>query len=358
MYSRSNDVDFDVDDAWDEVDAPLPVWSEGIVDYSAANEYVRAHYGLSRYFDRDDNSTEQFHDARLVQKQYADEKEMLKNNGLVLMDSPAAPTSFNWSELKQIGDHYLPELERLVAALFPSTLMYCFWNPMIRGESYNISREENNGTPTANTASMLHIDTDVGAYESIDDLLDIIKNNKVYSNLNSKSSTENEMQEFSDAIIHRNKRFAIVNFWRNIGDTPAVRAPLAILSTRYDNSKAEAVAFPTASPDMNASKWYVFPNATKDEVIVFLQYDRFLSQPSDLWHCAVSPQRYSSTELDQESYKQLPPRRSFDIRALIVFDEIVLDELDRFKPTRTKPFLSFEESGCFCDEQAAKSGKT
>ena len=94
----------------------------------------------------------------------------------------------------------------------------------------------------------------------------------------------------------------------------------------------------------------MFPNTTKDEVIVFYQYDRNVLQPSDLWHCAISTTR--GRESNNEFMHQ--PRKSFDIRAFIVLNETVPDEFDRFSPDRTRPILSFEESGCFCDEQAKR----
>ena len=59
-------------------------------------------------------------------------------------------------------------------------------------------------------------------------------------------------------------------------------------------------------------------------------------------------------------------RASFDIRAFVIFEEKIhtasdLDNdedvslnNDRFRPDRLRPMLSFEESGCFCDDQAAK----
>ena len=154
---------------------------------------------------------------------------------------------------------------------------------------------------------------------------------------------QTDVKDVADAIIHGRQRFAVVNFWRNIGDAPVTSAPLAILSTRYDKQQ---LAFPNARPDMERSKWYVFPNATRDEVIVFYQYDRNLTQPSDLWHCAISTQ-------SSEKNEQYSERRSFDIRAFVVLDESVPEELDRFSSNRTRPVLTLDESGCFCDEQAA-----
>jgi hypothetical protein len=55
---------------------------------------------------------------------------------------------------------------------------YCFWNPMMRGETYEMScHGEQKKTPTANTASMVHIETDVGAFD-IHDFLQIIEKNR------------------------------------------------------------------------------------------------------------------------------------------------------------------------------------
>ena len=129
------------------------------------------------------------------------------------------------------------------------------------------------------------------------------------------------------------KRFALLNFWWNIGDTTVVRAPLAILSVRYDKS----MAFPNVFPNMNVSKWYVFPNICKDEVIVFYQYDCMLSQSSDLWHYAVTAKNWKMASQD---YHQLSPWKSFDIQALIIFEESAPLERYRFAPNIT--------SQCFC----------
>jgi hypothetical protein len=67
-------------------------------------------------------------------------------------------------------------------------------------------------------------------------------------------------------------------------------------------------------------------------------------QTSDLFHCAICTKDDNLRER----------RTSFDIRALIVLNEDVPEELDRYRDGRTRPVLSFEESGCFCDQQAEK----
>lgn len=217
---------------------------------------------------------------------------------------------------------------------------------MLRGTELEMSRTENglDDIPTANIASLVHIDTDVGAYESIEDVLNIVDKNKLQSPTQSNSNKFNK-EDVANDIIKNNRRFAIINFWRNIGEEPVSNSPLAILSTIYDNNTK---AFPNEQPNMNKSKWYTFPNATHDEVIVFYQYDRNVQQRSDLWHCAIS------TPASTESSSCTKPRKSFDIRAFVLLDECVPNEVDRFSSDRTRPILNFEESGCFCDAQAEK----
>lgn len=328
------------------------------MDYSGANEYIQSHYNQSNYFPAN-QSNENIHNGRNLLIQYthknknvdsSNEVEMLHDHGLTLIPSPSNHS--NWNDLQEISQNHLPELERIVSNLFPNNIMYCFWNPMVRGNEYNISRDENKSisTPTANIASLVHIDTDVGAYESLDDFLSLIENNQICHKNSQKSAPSFDKPAFMNAIGQENKRFAIVNFWRNTSDDPVECYPLAILSTRYDTSHtAMAMSFPDAMPDMNKSYWYLFPQVTKDEVIVFYQYDRLMTQQSDLWHGAIS-----IDEGNTVGSKRITRRESFDIRMLIVLDEQVPPELDRFHPYRKRPILSLEESGCFCDEQAEK----
>lgn len=309
----------------------IPILCSAILDYSAVNEYTKAHY-QSALFHRD-RVEERIYDGRSLQSRFADEKEMLANNGLVILASPL-PDEIEWTRVQDIQRHYIPVLEKIIQNLFPdsSYMGCCFWNPMLRGETYTISRPRGNQTPTSNIAPMVHIDTDVGAFD-LKDFLDIVDKNSVYQ-------SDESFTRLATEAIERNKRFVILNFWRNIGDEPVSSSPLALYSTRYGNT---TLAFPDVIP-LEDSKWYSFPNATKDEVIVFYQYDRNVLQISDLFHCAITAND------DCVSVG----RRSFDIRALVLLDKDVPNELDRYRRNRTRPVLSFEESGCFCDEQAAK----
>ena len=102
--------------------------------------------------------------------------------------------------------------------------------------------------------------------------------------------------------------------------------------------------FPKAKPDPVSSRWYTYPEMTPHELLVFKQYDRDGSYPSDIWHCALK------SIADPSS----PPRESFDIRAFVLFATTVDPKKDRFSADRVRPILDYEASGEFCDAQAEK----
>mmetsp|Transcript_6321 Transcript_6321/g.13121 ORF Transcript_6321/g.13121 Transcript_6321/m.13121 type:complete len:99 (+) Transcript_6321:152-448(+) len=82
-----------------------------------------------------------------------------------------------------------------------------------------------------------------------------------------------------------------------------------------------------------------------DEVLLFTQYDRKLGRPSELWHAAL-PELVDGPEADA------PPRRSLEVRALVVLDERLPLALDRWRPLEhSRPALTRSESGEFCGEQ-------
>ena len=234
--------------------------------------------------------------------------------------------------------------------------------------------DDERSIPTANVASAVHIDTDAGAYDSIDEFLAIVEKNQV-KRQGTGDSKKFDIIKFKRKMSKNRKRFAKVNFWRNTNRRePVTTSPLVILSTRYkhgsdittnvgkESTKNKKIAvscqisaFPNSRRDLEQSKWYTFPNMTSDEVLVFYQYDRSVTQPSDLWHFAISIEDNRAQHAEAISKKS--PRESFGILALVVFDEIVDKDKDRFHPVRLRPVLSFEESGCFCDEQAEKRSR-
>ena len=333
------------------------------IDYSAANEYIAEHYthvvfdeyddGIF-YFNDNVHPNEPIYNARHGVISHASSSSSLstseelhfvppnlERDGFTLLQAPSMVT--NWKDLRQIKSVYRQELQHLlVKDLFANEELahVVIWNPMFRGEHETVSNVERDMTqpnpPTSPTAGMVHIDQDVGAYD-VEQILRLIQNNRLME------EDANVFPEILELVNHGN-RFAIINFWRNAGTEPIRRHPLAVFSPQYTMSSKEDLYFPNAKPDPVSSRWYTYPEMSPEELLVFKQYDRDGSKPSDIWHCAL-------TSIADES---APPRESFDIRALVVFASKVEPRNDRFGVNRVRPILDYEQSGEFCDAQAEK----
>jgi hypothetical protein len=80
---------------------------------------------------------------------------------------------------------------------------------------------------------------------------------------------------------------------------------------------------------------------------------------SDIWHCALTVHRLlvdeegTTNKSNQQTRQPNVPRKSFDIKAMVVLKETVPSNLDRFQAA-TRPLLTWEESGVFCNAQAQR----
>ena len=352
----------------EKIDLNKKPWCYHPIDYSAANEFIQEHYHHifddNLYFEQgvesgpfDENNhdknkpMEPIYNARngIPNRNFA--QATIPDDGFTLLRAPSQVR--DWTDLQDIKSTYLRELETLILMKILSkdeveNLSHVvFWNPMFRGEKQTVSNVERNMNhahpPTSPTAGMVHIDQDVGAYDA-QDIVRLIKNNAIVMD----DREETDFEEIVEAV-ENGHRFAIINFWRNADpDNPIRRQPLAVYSPYYNQqNKEQPERFPNAKPDTEESCWYTYPEMTTDEVLVFKQYDRDASYPSDVWHCALK------SIIDETA----PPRKSFDIRAFLVFQtKPQSDSSDRFSEQRIRPVLNYEESGEFCNQQAAKRG--
>lgn len=147
-------------------------------------------------------------------------------------------------------------------------------------------------------------------------------------------SVQNALSTF-DMIAkgeQRDGRFAVVNTWRNIADTPIERQYLAVCDGRsvtapddfvqvdvYNFAAEGAGAKPSQSYHMDPSRvtvpghrWWYYPAMKKDDILIFMQYDSHVSTPSRYcFHTAVPDPR--------PAYKDKPPRESCESRCLVFF---------------------------------------
>ena len=260
-------------------------------------------------------------------------------------------TVSDWTDMDQVVSKYLPKRafssgngdnEAGGGSAISHVL---FYQPMVRGEKVEM------GTKTSPVASLVHIDTDIGAHDT-EGIVRLVERNRIVASARGGDDEETIFpRKELISIISKGARFAIVNAWRGISSNgkPVGRAHLGLLSPQYASNQSlprRHRCYPALRPKRPESRWYTYPQMGPDEVLLFKQYDRRVDRVSDLWHCAlpVFPG-------EEES----PPRMSFDCRALVVFEnEMVPKDIDRYCEDRLRPSLTLEESGCFCDEQADK----
>jgi len=144
----------------------------------------------------------------------------------------------------------------------------------------------------------------------------------VYSHTRKRSLTT---EDFNDLAI---RRFAFINVWRSIADTPVEVSPLAMCDT---NSVPESdfflyeLFFPDRTGENyslkfnEAHKWYYYPKMVKDECLVFKVYDQPYDGPRFVFHTAFD---------DPMTKPDSPPRRSIEIRTVAFFDDDVDDAGD------------------------------
>ena len=329
-------------------------WCRTEIDYSAANDFVQSYYGdqISQpYFATPENKgtkVEPIYNGRVG---FWDDRIQRfvpptpSRCGFTLVQhAPTRVTDFG--NLDQVRNIYLPELREHVIpkAFLDGTISdVIFWFPMYRREDQLTQGSSINHRvlATAPIAPLAHIDTDIGAYSQISEVVQLVAKNRIDDPYQAQYFDPKIVQD----TLESGRRFAIVNFWRNANfQQPINRSPLALFASQYDHTKKEQrPCFPESRPDPRTSRWYTFPNMSADnECLVFCQYDRLLHQPSDIWHCALPSLPHGDNAV---------PRQSLDVRALVVFHEDVPPELDRFAADRMRPVISQSESEKFCTEQ-------
>jgi hypothetical protein len=329
-----------------------------LIDYSTATEFIEEHYHIPHYFGEDFRRTQPVYDAR---------KGVIRHNGKGHRRQPRvvpaklddcgfelfkAPTQVrDFADLKDVQAHYINELQELI----PKALgvdeedieMIVLWHPTMRGEELSVGSRQEDRPGLGPIASRAHIDTDVGAF-GLEGTCNLIDKNRVDAiGPNGKKAMSSSIKDDLLEACEDQHRMILMNIWRPL--VPVSTAPLGVLATQYDPalSPQEAV-FPKVAPSREGSQWYIFSNMQPDECLIFKQYDRQLDKVSDIWHCALNVQ-----ETEPKLNKNTLPRKSFDIKAMVVLKQQVPPELDRFKAAVT-PGLTWEESGEFCNSQAER----
>ena len=341
-------------------------WCTATIDYSSANDYILDNYGSKiehqPYF-KEQHQVERIYDARNFGV-YDDACSKWTTPTLQTCGFSLHPTNTkvaDWRDLDQIRHVYLPELRQLLKTALEQknaeegncvrVKEIHFWHPMLRGESFTRMKrpEDRDRTPSNAVAGVAHVDIDFNGYDSAESIVEMVEKNLIQEESHAHVFDRKRISH----LMSQGHRFAVINAWRNIAPQPVTQAPLALLATRYaegnnnDNNnnnkqKKYTTGFPVNVPNVQTSRWYCFPEMTTNEILLFYQYDRNDKQISDIWHTALPDIRIGILDSDSDSSAVegeggsgngragTTPRKSFDLRTLVIFDEKVPTNNDRF----------------------------
>jgi hypothetical protein len=153
----------------------------------------------------------------------------------------------------------------------------------------------------------------------------------------------------------RQGRFMYINAWRNISETPIEDNHLAVLDERslvkpddYIQQNLFGVGYDVlqyvlSARNANSHKWYYFPKMTKDEVILFKQWDSDPSKEGRVcFHTAVK---------DPSDRTDAPCRESIEVRAFVFFPDHRPNTCPMMPLAASSPCVEGE-----CDEARAETG--
>lgn len=353
-------------------------WKQAILDYEPANDYMEESYGIHNYFRQERNQPETVYNARhgvvvadnSIHHQNAVVPATLGSCGFQLVSASQLDSSdqhvvvTDWQDADQVRTRFLPRARHALLQAYASTIQQegeqvlrdiVFWKPTERRGSNHF-------------VAPVHIDMDVNAFASVDELLDFVWSCRIPED----DGDDTAQYETWKQALQNGARFCITNVWHNArADAPATQAPLGLLRTAYDAAedcqvdeyglcpsdydaldsqdndthhpldestandnvmKQEWPALPFAKPSPHLSKWYTFPDVTAEELLIFTQYDRDVRVTTDTWHCALT--KTVDAESDDAT---VVPRHSFDVRCLVLLHERVPAEWDRWTPAHQMP---------------------
>lgn len=218
----------------------------------------------------------------------------IDREGYVLRDAPSAVANFRDSG--EVIRRYYPEVAALALAVSGASRA-CVFDHLVR------QRQRDLGPPQAFGRVAGQRPGAAG---------------RVHCDFTPVSARRRLVRELGERAATSVRRYSIVNLWRSISH-PVLDAPLAICDAR-SVAPADLVASDIYYPDrageiyqvvhQDAQAWSYFPAMTRDEVLIFKQYDSMLS---------ASPTPHAAFE-HPGAPADAPPRESIEIRCLLIYE--------------------------------------
>jgi hypothetical protein len=265
---------------------------------------------------------------------HGDERRTCEANGFELLSAPLKGDGPDFFDHDQIVEHYYGQCTELVAQN-TGARAYAFDHNIRSASGKQSQKRIAGGQPVHEPIHLVHGDYTLTSAPTR--LRDLTRPPSVNDTLSSVLPAGESVLGPADAERALNGgRFAIINVWRNITDTPVTVHPLALCDGRSVDPN-DLVVFEIHYQDRigenyfaryaSSHRWYYFPNMTRDEALLIKQWDSAgalarsngaISDASALNEpCTFS---FHSAFEDPAALPDAPDRWSIEVRCLVIYD--------------------------------------
>ena len=267
------------------------------------------------------------------------EKRRITPHGFELLERPLQSPDLDFLDHREVVQQYYPECADIVKHAVGASRAFAFDHNIRWATGKDAGERIAGGQQVQGPIHAVHGDYTLTSAPQR--LRDLAKPPGVNDTL--RSILDEGQSLLPNEVVHRtlneNRRFAIINVWRNIDHEPVASDPLALCDGRSVAAE-DLVVFEIHYPDRIGEnyfakhaahhQWWYYPAATRDEAILIKQWDsagilaqsrgaRADSSAAD----GSSPCTFSlhSAFSDPETPPDAPKRQSIEVRCIALFDE-------------------------------------
>jgi len=272
------------------------------------------------------------HDARDLDTA---ERRTLASNGFELCQRPLADPALDFFNHDQVVRAYYPHCADIVADLSGASFVAAFDHNVRSAAGKQSQRRIEGGQQVQGPAHVVHGDYTLTSAPQR--LRDLTKPPGMNDTLRSLLADGEALLDA--AVVERvlsGGRFAIINVWRNIAETPVVTHPLALCDATSVRPE-QLVVFEIHYHDRigenyfakhdDGHQWYFYPALTRDEALLIKQWDSVgeLARSNGENPDAMSPDTpctfsFHSAFEDPTTPPDAPERWSIEVRCVALYD--------------------------------------
>ena len=258
----------------------------------------------------------------------------LERNGFELKARPLSDPKLDFLQHEPVVRHYYAECAELVREATGAAHVFAFDHNVRSAQGKQSLTRISNGQQVQPPAHVVHGDyTLTSAPQRLRDLTSPPRVNDTLRPFLSAGETL-----IPPALVEQQLsaagRFAIVNVWRNIADTPVAVHPLAMCDAQTVDP-ADLVVFEIHYADRIGEnyfarhaprhRWYFYPALTRDEVILIKQWDsagtlaRTQGARRDADDDAPCTFSFHSAFVDPSTPIDAPDRWSIEVRCMVIY---------------------------------------